>query len=199
MSRGLSGGRQETSNECCNLPGGAHASGCGSRTNRWRRSCPRSFSMNYCSTPVPTARTSPTGSIDRHCDRCPPNTRRPPENYAEMKARKLFSAGEPEALGGGGASHTELCDLLRELARFCPSTALALSMHQHPLAAAVWRHLHGQPAESLLRRVAVPTAPAGVQRAELGGADSRGRGHAVGKRGRRALKSLMLRSWGRRR
>ena len=76
------------------------------------------------------------------------------ENYAEMKARKLFSAGVPEGLGGGGASHTELCELLRELAQFCPSTALALSMHQHLLAAAVWRHLHGQPAEALLRKVA---------------------------------------------
>lgn len=76
------------------------------------------------------------------------------ENYVEMKRRKLFSAGVPEALGGGGASHTELCELLRELARFCPSTALALSMHQHLLAAAVWRHLHGQPAEALLRKVA---------------------------------------------
>lgn len=76
------------------------------------------------------------------------------ENYAEMKARKLFSAGVPEALGGGGASHTELCDVLRELAQFCPSTALALSMHQHLLAAAVWRHLHGQPAEALLRKIA---------------------------------------------
>jgi alkylation response protein AidB-like acyl-CoA dehydrogenase len=76
------------------------------------------------------------------------------ENYAEMKRRKLFSAGVPEALGGGGASHTELCGLLRELAQFCPSTALALSMHQHLLAAAVWRHLHGQRAEALLRKVA---------------------------------------------
>jgi hypothetical protein len=43
---------------------------------------------------------------------------------------------------------------LRELAQFCPSTALALSMHQHLLAAAVWRHLHGQPAEALLRKIA---------------------------------------------
>jgi alkylation response protein AidB-like acyl-CoA dehydrogenase len=76
------------------------------------------------------------------------------ENYAEMKAQRLFSAGVPEGLGGGGASHTQICQLLRELARFCPSTALALSMHQHLVAAAVWRHLHGQPAETLLRRIA---------------------------------------------
>jgi alkylation response protein AidB-like acyl-CoA dehydrogenase len=76
------------------------------------------------------------------------------ENYAELRQRRLFSAGVPETLGGGGASHAELCEVLRELAHFCPSTALALSMHQHLLATAVWRHRHGQPAEALLRRIA---------------------------------------------
>jgi alkylation response protein AidB-like acyl-CoA dehydrogenase len=44
--------------------------------------------------------------------------------------------------------------MLRELAHFCPSTALALSMHTHLVAAAVWRHLHGQPAAALLSKVA---------------------------------------------
>ena len=68
------------------------------------------------------------------------------DNYNALKERKLFSAGVPKDLGGGGASHTDLCEMLRELAHFCPSTALALSMHTHLLAAAVWRNLHGQPA-----------------------------------------------------
>jgi acyl-CoA dehydrogenase len=44
--------------------------------------------------------------------------------------------------------------MLRELGRFCGSTALALSMHTHLVAAQVWRHRHGQPAEALLRKVA---------------------------------------------
>jgi alkylation response protein AidB-like acyl-CoA dehydrogenase len=76
------------------------------------------------------------------------------ENYAVLKQRKLFSAAVPAELGGGGASHAQVCEMLRELAHYCPSTALALSMHQHLVAAAVWRHLHGQPAAPLLQRVA---------------------------------------------
>lgn len=76
------------------------------------------------------------------------------DNYGLLKEHKLFSAGVPRELGGGGASHAELCQLLRELARYCGSTALALSMHTHLVAAAVWRHRHGQPAEALLRKIA---------------------------------------------
>jgi alkylation response protein AidB-like acyl-CoA dehydrogenase len=76
------------------------------------------------------------------------------DNYAELKARKVFSAGVPAELGGGGATYSELCALLRELARSCGSTALALSMHTHLLAATVWRRRQGQPVEPLLRRIA---------------------------------------------
>ena len=76
------------------------------------------------------------------------------ENYAELQAHRFFSAGVPAELGGGGASHPELCAMLRELARHCGSTALALSMHTHLLAFAVWRWRDGQPVEPLLRRVA---------------------------------------------
>ncbi|MGH3964877.1 MAG: acyl-CoA dehydrogenase family protein [Pseudonocardiaceae bacterium] len=76
------------------------------------------------------------------------------ENYAELTAHRFFSAGVPAELGGGGASHRELADMLRELARHCGSTALALSMHTHLLAATVWRWRQGQPVEPLLRRVA---------------------------------------------
>ena len=76
------------------------------------------------------------------------------ENYAQLKESRVLSAGVPAELGGGGATHAELCDMLRELARHCGSTALALSMHTHLVAANVWRHRHGQPAEALLRKVA---------------------------------------------
>src|SRR5688572_11919603 len=76
------------------------------------------------------------------------------ENYVELKAARVFSAGVPAALGGGGASHPELCAMLRELAHACGSTALALSMHTHLLAAVVWRWQQGHPVEGLLRRVA---------------------------------------------
>ncbi len=76
------------------------------------------------------------------------------ENYAELKAHRFFSAGVPTELGGGGASHPELSAVLRELARHCGSTALALSMHTHLLGTAVWRWRQGEPVEPLLRRVA---------------------------------------------
>jgi alkylation response protein AidB-like acyl-CoA dehydrogenase len=76
------------------------------------------------------------------------------ENYQDLKRHKLLSVGVPRDLGGGGASHSELCHMLRDLAQYCGSTALALSMHTHLLAAAVFRHLKGQPGEALLRKVA---------------------------------------------
>jgi alkylation response protein AidB-like acyl-CoA dehydrogenase len=75
-------------------------------------------------------------------------------NYAELKAQRFLSAGVPAELGGGGATHEDLCEMLRELGKHCGSTALALSMHTHLVAAQVWRHGHGQPAEALLRKVA---------------------------------------------
>jgi acyl-CoA dehydrogenase len=77
------------------------------------------------------------------------------DNYAELKAHRLFSAGVPADLGGGGASHAELCTLLRTLGRACGSTALALSMHTHLVAAAAWRREHDKaPVEGMLKRVA---------------------------------------------
>ncbi|HEX2515417.1 MAG TPA: acyl-CoA dehydrogenase family protein, partial [Chloroflexota bacterium] len=62
----------------------------------------------------------------------------PLENYRELKEQRVFSAGVPAELGGGGASHAELCAMLRELGRACGSTALALSMHTHLVASQVW-------------------------------------------------------------
>jgi acyl-CoA dehydrogenase len=76
------------------------------------------------------------------------------KNYETLRSARVMSAGIPEELGGGGASHAELCELLRELAHYCPSTALALSMHSHLVAATVWKHLAGKGGEPLLRRIA---------------------------------------------
>jgi acyl-CoA dehydrogenase len=77
------------------------------------------------------------------------------ENYVVMKERGVFGAGVPEELGGGGASHAELCDMIRNLAHHCSSTALALSMHTHLIGtlAYSWRAGNKAP-EGLLRRVA---------------------------------------------
>ena len=76
------------------------------------------------------------------------------ENYARLKEARVFSMAVPAELGGGGASHGELSQFLRTLAHFCPSTALALSMHSHLVAATVWKHRHGKGGEPLLRRIA---------------------------------------------
>ena len=76
------------------------------------------------------------------------------EHYEELKVHKYFSAAIPEELGGGGVSHSEMCDILRIMAHYCGSTALALSMHQHLVAAAVWRYKHKGEAVAMLQKVA---------------------------------------------
>ena len=76
------------------------------------------------------------------------------ENYATLKAAGALQAGIPTELGGGGASHAELCAMIRELGHHCSSTALAFSMHTHLIAtlAYIWRSGNKGP-EGLLRRV----------------------------------------------
>ncbi len=76
------------------------------------------------------------------------------ENYEQLRAHKVFSAGVPAELGGGDATHAELCGMLRTLAHYCGSTALAFSMHTHLVATAAWRWRHQKaPVEGLLKRV----------------------------------------------
>lgn len=77
------------------------------------------------------------------------------ENYAVLKDRGFLAAHVPSELGGGGATHAEMANVLRELAHHCSSTALAFSMHSHLVAAATWRWDHGDKGgEGLLKRVA---------------------------------------------
>jgi alkylation response protein AidB-like acyl-CoA dehydrogenase len=80
------------------------------------------------------------------------------DNYDLLKARKVFSAMAPSELGGGGVPHNQMCAFLRALARYCGSTALALSMHQHLVAAAVFNYRNGKPGQKLLERVAAGEA-----------------------------------------
>jgi alkylation response protein AidB-like acyl-CoA dehydrogenase len=76
------------------------------------------------------------------------------ENYVALKKHGVLGAGLPAELGGGGAEHRELAEMLRVLARYCGSTALALSMHTHQVATAVWRWRREPfPLETLLRSI----------------------------------------------
>ena len=77
------------------------------------------------------------------------------DHYDALKERKVFSALIPQDIaGGGGASYSAMAKFLRELAHSCPATALALSMHQHIVAANVYNHKNGRPGLKLLERVA---------------------------------------------
>lgn len=75
-------------------------------------------------------------------------------NYDELKAAGLHSMAISRRFGGGGASYTEVCRTLGELARHCPSSALALSMHTHLVAASVFKLQRGAAEEGLQRRIA---------------------------------------------
>jgi alkylation response protein AidB-like acyl-CoA dehydrogenase len=80
------------------------------------------------------------------------------DNYDLLKERKIFSALVPTELGGGGTTHSEVCAFLKALAHHCASTALALSMHQHLVAAAVANYRSGRPGRKLLERVSAQEA-----------------------------------------
>ena len=75
------------------------------------------------------------------------------EAFEKLRAQGVTSALVPADFGGGDASHAEMGQVLRELGRLDPATAVTLSMHSHLLAAQVWRHHHGMDAEKLFRKV----------------------------------------------
>jgi len=89
-------------------------------------------------------------------------------NYAELKSSGLIAAAVPAELGGLGATHPELCDMLQRIGQACGSTGLAFAMHTHNVASSVWLWRHGNaPLEDLLRRVAAD----GLVLATSGGSD----------------------------
>lgn len=73
-------------------------------------------------------------------------------HYDVLKDHKVLTALIPREIGGGGASYSHMCGFLRQLAHYCPSTALALSMHQHLVSAAVYNDRNGRPGRKLLER-----------------------------------------------
>lgn len=76
------------------------------------------------------------------------------DNMKLLKDEGFHAAGVPAELGGGGASHAELSEMLRALAGYCGSTALAFAMHTHAVALPAWRWRRTPEAvEGLLKRI----------------------------------------------
>jgi len=102
---------------------------------------------------------------DRRCD----ETREfAAANFKILRERGFLALAVPAELGGHGLSRTETAAVLRAMAHYCPSTALALAMHTHPTAAAAWRWKHQKaPTDGLLKRI----ASEGIQLLTSGGSD----------------------------
>lgn len=65
------------------------------------------------------------------------------KNFSLLKSKGVYKALIPTELGGGGVAYSDLCYFLKDLAGYCPSTSLALSMHMHLVAVLVFRHTNG--------------------------------------------------------
>lgn len=76
------------------------------------------------------------------------------EAFDLLRATGLSAALVPTEFGGGGVSHRDMGEILRELGRHDPSSAVAFAMHTHLVAAQVWRHNHGIDASAVLGKVA---------------------------------------------
>ena len=75
-------------------------------------------------------------------------------NYALLREHRFFAALVPAEFGGGDVTFDEMSDILRVMAHYSSSTALALSMHQHLVAANVFKHKKGQDVRAFLQKVA---------------------------------------------
>src|SRR5690349_5401485 len=68
------------------------------------------------------------------------------KNFSLLKAKGVYKALIPAELGGGGVAYSELCYFLKDLAQYCPSTSLTLSMHMHLVSVLVFKHMNGDAA-----------------------------------------------------
>lgn len=74
-------------------------------------------------------------------------------NFETLRDSPLHAMPAPAEFGGSGATVAQISEVLRVLARGCPSTALAFAMHLHPLATVAWRWRNGAPVDALLNKV----------------------------------------------
>ena len=77
------------------------------------------------------------------------------DSFDALREAGLLKIAVPTELGGDGATIRQIAMVQRELAKYCGSTALASSMHQHVTAFTAWRYRRDLPgAEGTLRRIA---------------------------------------------
>jgi alkylation response protein AidB-like acyl-CoA dehydrogenase len=102
-----------------------------------------------------TARAHELGpQIAAHAEAADANDAFVSETMKLLKDAGFHAAAVPAELGGGGATPAELSGMLRALAGYCGSTALAFAMHTHAVALPAWRwHRTPEPVEGLLKRV----------------------------------------------
>lgn len=65
------------------------------------------------------------------------------KNFSLLKEKGVYKALVPTELGGGGVTYADMCYFLKDLAHYCPSTSLTLSMHMHLIAVLTFRHMNG--------------------------------------------------------
>jgi alkylation response protein AidB-like acyl-CoA dehydrogenase len=76
------------------------------------------------------------------------------ESFEQLRDAGFLALAVPTELGGLGATIRQTAMVMRELAHYCGSTALALSMHQHVTNFTAWRYRRQLPgAEATLRRI----------------------------------------------
>lgn len=86
----------------------------------------------------------------RTCDRTGAVAR---DVFDQLRASGVTAAMVPAELGGAGATHTEMGQMIRRLAAADPAVGVTLSMHAHLLGAQVWRHHHGLDASAVFEKV----------------------------------------------
>ena len=91
--------------------------------------------------PLERARSIANGVAAQYADAVDAEARFPTEALAALKDAGLLSAFVPAALGGDGASVSEVASICHLLGRNCGSTGLIYAMHQIQTACIV---LHGQ-------------------------------------------------------
>ena len=75
-------------------------------------------------------------------------------NHELLRENGFLDALVPAEFGGGGVSFDEMSDILRIIAHYSSSTDLALSMHQHLVAANVFKHKKGEDVNKFMKMVA---------------------------------------------